>query len=245
MAHLRLLQDLIHNLSTTTPKKLLELETGSPGYRWVLGRALSTPCYDQRRSSHTLHKSRIEYTSDNHNQVKNRCWIKNKNLTAQGLTSVTSSTSPLVRRIVLSDCDCQKNRHFHSITQPLLDWTIVLNLCGAHPGKAKGFARMPLSPKLEGSERTEKLNALMEAGWTMVEGRDALYKEFKFSNFNQAFGFMTRTALLADKMDHHPEWFNVYNKVQVTLSSHDVSGISERDVKMAKFMEKAAASMSS
>lgn len=54
---------------------------------------------------------------------------------------------------------------------------------------------------------------------------------------------MTRTALLAEKMDHHPEWFNVYNKVQVTLSSHDVNGISERDVKMANFMEKAAAAV--
>jgi pterin-4a-carbinolamine dehydratase len=102
---------------------------------------------------------------------------------------------------------------------------------------------MALSPKLEGSERATKLSPLLEAGWTIVEGRDAIYKEFMFKNFNQAFGFMTRTALLAEKMDHHPEWFNVYNKVQVTLSSHDVSGLSERDVKMANFMEKAAASV--
>lgn len=71
----------------------------------------------------------------------------------------------------------------------------------------------------------------------MVEGgRDAIYKEFLFSNFNEAFGFMTRVALLADKMDHHPEWFNVYNKVQVTMSTHDCGGLSLRDIKMAEFM---------
>lgn len=55
--------------------------------------------------------------------------------------------------------------------------------------------------------------------------------------FSKAFGFMTRTALLADKMDHHPEWFNVYNKVNVTLSSHDINGLSKRDLKLANFME--------
>lgn len=70
----------------------------------------------------------------------------------------------------------------------------------------------------------------------MVEGRDAIYKEFLFKDFNEAFGFMTRVALLADKMDHHPEWFNVYNKVQVTMSTHDCSGLSARDIKMATFM---------
>lgn len=74
----------------------------------------------------------------------------------------------------------------------------------------------------------------------MVEGRDAIYKEFLFKDFNQAFGFMTRIALLADKMDHHPEWFNVYNKVQITLSTHDVGGLSQKDVKLATFIETAA-----
>lgn len=76
--------------------------------------------------------------------------------------------------------------------------------------------------------------------WTDVEGRDAIARTFTFVDFNEAFGFMTRVALLADKMDHHPEWFNVYNRVEVTLSTHDADGISERDLKMAKFMDKTA-----
>lgn len=71
----------------------------------------------------------------------------------------------------------------------------------------------------------------------MVEGRDAIYKEFLFKNFNEAFGFMTRVGLLADKIDHHPEWFNVYNKVQVTMSTHDCGGLSAKDIKMATFMD--------
>ncbi|OXA60180.1 putative pterin-4-alpha-carbinolamine dehydratase [Folsomia candida] len=103
----------------------------------------------------------------------------------------------------------------------------------------------PLSPKLTEEERKEKLGLLLSSGWSMVEGRDAIYKEFLFKNFNEAWGFMSRSALQAEKMDHHPEWFNVYNKVQVTLSSHDVNGLSDRDVKLAKFMEKAAGFMKS
>lgn len=85
-------------------------------------------------------------------------------------------------------------------------------------------------------ERIELLKPLSESGWKTVENRDAIYKEFLFKDFNEAFGFMSRVALLADKMDHHPEWFNVYNKVQVTLSTHDCGGLSTRDVKLATFM---------
>ena len=78
---------------------------------------------------------------------------------------------------------------------------------------------------------------LLTEGWTMVKERDAIYKEFLFKDFNQAFGFMTRVALKADKVDHHPEWFNVYNKVQITLATHDCGGLSTRDVNMANFIE--------
>ncbi len=73
--------------------------------------------------------------------------------------------------------------------------------------------------------------------WTEVEGRDAIHREFVFGDFNEAFGFMTRVALLADKMNHHPEWFNVYNKVQVTMSTHDAGGLTDLDIKMASFMD--------
>lgn len=73
--------------------------------------------------------------------------------------------------------------------------------------------------------------------WEQVEGRSAITKTFEFADFSQAWSFMSRTALLAEKMDHHPEWFNVYNRVQVTLSTHDCDGVSINDINMAKAME--------
>ena len=74
-------------------------------------------------------------------------------------------------------------------------------------------------------------------GWKKTKGRAALQKSFLFSNFNEAFGFMARVALTAEKMDHHPEWSNVYNRVDVVLSTHDAGGITELDFKLAKFMD--------
>ncbi len=70
-------------------------------------------------------------------------------------------------------------------------------------------------------------------GWRAVENRDAIQKSFQFKDFNQAWGFMSRVALAAEKMDHHPEWFNVYNRVENTLSTHDCGGLSERDLALA------------
>ena len=74
-------------------------------------------------------------------------------------------------------------------------------------------------------------------GWEKVRGRDAISKSYRFRNFNEAFGFMTRVALMAERMDHHPEWFNVYNRVDVTLTTHDAGGVTERDIALAKFMD--------
>ena len=77
-------------------------------------------------------------------------------------------------------------------------------------------------------------------GWSAVEGRDAIKKSFKFNDFNEAFGFMTRIALAAEKLDHHPEWFNVFNRVDVTLATHDAGGVTELDVRLAKIMDAAS-----
>lgn len=77
-------------------------------------------------------------------------------------------------------------------------------------------------------------------GWSAADGRDAIEKTFEFKDFNAAFGFMTRVAMKADQMDHHPEWFNVYNRVEVTLATHDAGGVTAKDVKLAGFMDSLA-----
>ena len=89
--------------------------------------------------------------------------------------------------------------------------------------------------KLEAAARKNALVALKD--WREVSGRDAITKKFVFKDFNEAFGFMTRAALTAEKMDHHPEWFNVYKTVEVTLSTHDAGGVTEKDIALAKLMD--------
>ena len=93
----------------------------------------------------------------------------------------------------------------------------------------------------------EKLSAEARAAffadhpdWSEADGKDAATRTFRFSSFAEAFGWMTRIAIHADKADHHPEWFNVYDRVEVTLTTHDAGGLSERDVAMAKVMDDAA-----
>ena len=76
--------------------------------------------------------------------------------------------------------------------------------------------------------------------WSLVEGRDAVKKSFTFDDFSEAWGFMNRVALAAEKADHHPEWFNVYNRVEITLTTHDAGGLSERDVALARIIDNAA-----
>ena len=86
-----------------------------------------------------------------------------------------------------------------------------------------------------------RLAALAELpGWSEVSGREAIERTFIFRDFNEAFGFMTRAALVAEKLDHHPEWFNVYDKVEVTLATHDAGGVSERDIELATAMDRLA-----
>jgi 4a-hydroxytetrahydrobiopterin dehydratase len=77
-------------------------------------------------------------------------------------------------------------------------------------------------------------------GWAMLAGRDAIARSFRFADFNEAWGFMCRVALLAEQQDHHPEWSNVWNRVDITLSTHDAGGLSARDVALAKAIDRLA-----
>ena len=95
-----------------------------------------------------------------------------------------------------------------------------------------------MAQKLSGEARSRALARLN--GWSEVKGRDAISKKFVFANFNEAFGFMARVALAAEKLDHHPEWFNVYNRVEIILSTHDVNGVSEKDVRLAQAIDELA-----
>ncbi len=95
-----------------------------------------------------------------------------------------------------------------------------------------------MAQKLTADARKAALTRLK--GWAEAEGHDAISRTFEFKDFNQAFGFMTRAALVAEKMDHHPEWFNVYKTVEVTLSTHDAGGVTELDITLAEAMDRIA-----
>ena len=92
--------------------------------------------------------------------------------------------------------------------------------------------------KLTPAERTAALARL--TGWQTASGRDAITKTYKFKDFSAAFGFMTRVALVAQKMDHHPEWLNVWNRVEVTLATHDAGGLTALDIALAEAMDRLA-----
>jgi 4a-hydroxytetrahydrobiopterin dehydratase len=95
-----------------------------------------------------------------------------------------------------------------------------------------------MAAPLSSEARARALEGL--PAWSAVEGRDAITRTFTFADFSQAFGFMTRVALVAEKMDHHPEWTNVYKTVTVTLTSHDAGGVTERDIRLAEAMDRIA-----
>ena len=97
-----------------------------------------------------------------------------------------------------------------------------------------------MTEKLTGAARAAALADLAATGWTEADGRDAIEKTFRFKSFAEAFGWMSQVAIRAEKMDHHPEWFNVYNRVEVVLTTHDADGLSALDVKLAKIMDGAA-----
>ena len=99
---------------------------------------------------------------------------------------------------------------------------------------------MIISEKLSDEQRSTTLSKLVGHGWQMVDGRDAISKRFEFVDFNEAFGWMTRVALIADHMNHHPEWSNIYKTVEVTLSTHDIGGLSALDIAMATKMDRLA-----
>ena len=94
-----------------------------------------------------------------------------------------------------------------------------------------------MSQPLSNQERLDELSTLTDTGWSLVEGRDAIFKCYKFSSFIEAFSWMSAAALWSEKMNHHPEWFNVYNRVEVTLTTHDVGGLSPLDIKLAQKMD--------
>ena len=96
------------------------------------------------------------------------------------------------------------------------------------------FAKLKVRMMIERVNDRSVLEPLLANGWVVEDGRDALRKEFKFNNFIEAFGFMTCAAIWAEKWNHHPEWSNVYNRVEIDLTTHDAGGITERDFKLAQ-----------
>jgi 4a-hydroxytetrahydrobiopterin dehydratase len=100
-----------------------------------------------------------------------------------------------------------------------------------------------MAPALTPDERAALVPPLLAAGWALNQGRDAITKHLKFKNFSQAWAAMSRIALLAEAMDHHPEWANVYNRLDITLTTHSANGLSELDIKMASKIDQIASEM--
>ncbi|MDF1802292.1 4a-hydroxytetrahydrobiopterin dehydratase [Thalassovita sp.] len=94
-----------------------------------------------------------------------------------------------------------------------------------------------MTERLSDTGRKTMLEPLLTAGWKLLDGRDAIIKTYVFDDFTEAFAFMTRAAMWAEKWNHHPEWTNVWNRVTVTLTTHDVGGLSAQDVKLARKMD--------
>lgn len=117
--------------------------------------------------------------------------------------------------------------------------SVLLNRISYRNNRSKLFRSLiTTTPSLLDSEIKQiELKKLQSTGWNIVDGRDAIMKVFLFNDFISAFGFMTKVAIYTEKLNHHPEWFNVYNKVEVTLSTHDCGGISKLDIELANIMD--------
>uniref|UniRef100_A0A915E916 4a-hydroxytetrahydrobiopterin dehydratase n=1 Tax=Ditylenchus dipsaci TaxID=166011 RepID=A0A915E916_9BILA len=165
-----------------------------------------------------------------------------------GVIALGTNQSSLKNRPMLKTLACAKqisaqSPNYLAIYSPSFFGVGVVNSKGVllYSPSNYFFYSKKMSSLLTAEERKNDLDPLNEKGWkSLVGDRDAIQKQFQFKDFNQAFAFMTQVALKAEKMNHHPEWFNVYNKVDITLSSHDVNGLSQRDVKLANFVENAA-----
>ncbi|XP_020017319.2 pterin-4-alpha-carbinolamine dehydratase [Castor canadensis] len=153
-----------------------------------------------------------------------------------GLESAGRAPSAVSARLIITEATRARLRPWAATVRPAA-LALSAATCCPRPDMA-GKAH-----RLSAEERDQLLPNLRAVGWNELEGRDAIFKQFHFKDFNRAFGFMTRVALQAEKLDHHPEWFNVYNKVHITLSTHECAGLSERDINLASFIEQVAVSM--
>lgn len=149
----------------------------------------------------------------------------------------TKTAHPSPRRCLDRQTNCPEHDARHHLQLARVSYLPRPDHGPAHPcpHPNKGLTMRPT--KLSPDARTAAVSALTSSGWTETEGRDALHKAFKFRNFSEAWGFMSRAALVAEKLDHHPEWTNVWNKVSVTLTTHDAGGLTELDVTLAEAMD--------
>ncbi|KAI8929596.1 transcriptional coactivator/pterin dehydratase [Entophlyctis helioformis] len=127
-------------------------------------------------------------------------------------------------------------------TMPTSLAATVLGTSAAATSRSYTTSKTPKA--LTPEQRETLLKPLVDGSgdWELVEGRDAICKQFQFQDFPAAFGFMSHVAIVAEKMNHHPEWFNVYNRVEITLSTHDCGGLSVRDIQLANAIDAAAKS---
>lgn len=156
-----------------------------------------------------------------------------------GAVPYSITSSKMVEKIILMFL-CAQARALHLTTTALSSHAYRSQISRSFGSKSRFVAKQMKMAKpvlLSDDERTGKLAKLYKNDWFPVTDRDAIKKSFVFKDFYSAFAFMTQTAMYCEKIDHHPEWSNVYNKVEVTLTTHDCNGLSVKDVDMAEKMD--------